>query len=902
MSIFHFPFSILHLLGLAAVSLLCGLLLWLQLVAAWPSIEDKIDQFRRQPPFVKLLLMLFVGIFVVFGSTKTNLVDQTSGTNIVEIVEGGTNGIEIAESRPNDVDQVGLQNGEAAAQGGDLSQRGSGVLAACHEGRFRFSTSGEDAASPLTVTLDDIARGWQLWEVRTNSNVCYMMPEDATLATNWWVRGAYENVKPIDFGSWRFPFGTNEYDSLWAFSWGKARFALGDAETEIVAVGAPMSAVPYRSRLWSAADTNGARVVTWENFVLGRALKEDVDSLTSGETPLPLCCAQIELRPTGDFIVRSNEVETVYRRVDPEDWDGDGWRNDDDYNPYVWEEFYDYFEQELPEGANENAYYWVEIRPRWHSYVEFVGDGPSNLGDPYLWAKAGETYRVQLLIGKTYAVVSSQPVDVVGRSSSSIEIDGNWTGEIEVVWPVTFSALEGNGSSFMMRVAPSGLGGTFTWTQHCCGLTGYGNQFWWAHERYCYCAGCYACGFYSYEGYEKECTGGHCCCPRYDDDDPYEPQEDDGPYASGASVEFSEAVVVFEDAYTNMPGEVVARQSTQTTLTCIAHGGETGGTATFSIENGNKLIACSGGSLPVTRFVPPLQKIEFEIVYEGKLPSGSARDIRAKADFTERVTGTRHSTQRDWLTSVMVELEASYTAVDNPNKNRHIFGVGEEANLKCRPVLSGISASSSLGMLTDMRNGQARYVAPPEEDSPVITINCGYVQKEITIDILEPEEYVVCSIATNFAHAPNEAGLIEMDFTNRIFPTYVSFYAIEVTEIPMVSTDAVGYFAQPEHADDLDHGKHGAYGQWSRINEDNSTSDEVAMGFCPKPWNGGGSFTWPIPNAWRVSSHNWATNIFTHTDQRFELDADGTARVSKFGWTGERGTNDTHRVYGGASR
>ena len=123
MSIFHFPFSILHLLGLAAVSLLCGLLLWPQLVAAWPSIEDKIDQFRRQPPLVKLLLLLFVGIFVVFGSTKTNGVDRASGTNIVEIVEGGT----------NEVDHVGMQSAEAAAQGGDLSQGGS----------------GEDAASPL---------------------------------------------------------------------------------------------------------------------------------------------------------------------------------------------------------------------------------------------------------------------------------------------------------------------------------------------------------------------------------------------------------------------------------------------------------------------------------------------------------------------------------------------------------------------------------------------------------------------------------------------------------------------------------------------------------------------------------------------------------------------------------
>ena len=135
MSIFHFPFSILHLLGLAAVSLLCGLLLWPQLVAAWPSIEDKIDQFRRQPPFVKLLLMLFVGIFVVFGSTKTNLVDQTSGTNIVEIVEGGTNGIEIAESRPNDVDQVGLQNGKRRRK-----------VETCHK--------GEAASSPLVMRED----------------------------------------------------------------------------------------------------------------------------------------------------------------------------------------------------------------------------------------------------------------------------------------------------------------------------------------------------------------------------------------------------------------------------------------------------------------------------------------------------------------------------------------------------------------------------------------------------------------------------------------------------------------------------------------------------------------------------------------------------------------------------
>ena len=36
---------------------------------------------------------------------------------------------------------------------------------------------------PPTVTPEDIARDWQLVEVRTNCNISYMMPEGAMLAT-----------------------------------------------------------------------------------------------------------------------------------------------------------------------------------------------------------------------------------------------------------------------------------------------------------------------------------------------------------------------------------------------------------------------------------------------------------------------------------------------------------------------------------------------------------------------------------------------------------------------------------------------------------------------------------------------------------------------------------------------
>ena len=322
-------FWLLSFCGFAAVSLLCGLLVWPQLSAAWPSIEEKIDRFRRQPPLVKLVLLLFVGAFVVFGSTKTNLVDQTSGTNIVETVVGGTNDV----------------------AGSD------GAAGVCALPPVGIALRAIRDQLP-TVTPEEIARGWQLWEVRTNCNVSYTMPDGATLATNWWVRGAYEDVKPIDFGSWRFPFGTNEYSSLWAFTWGKLRFELGNTNTEIVAVGVPLSAVPYRSRLWSAAGANGSRFVTWENFVLGRAPVADYQ-LPS--TNYQLVSAQIELRSTGDFIARSNEVEKVYHFIDDFDWDGDGIVNEDDWNPYRYDG--DFTGQE----------------PWWRGYVdETVGVGLTN--------------------------------------------------------------------------------------------------------------------------------------------------------------------------------------------------------------------------------------------------------------------------------------------------------------------------------------------------------------------------------------------------------------------------------------------------------------------------------------------------------------------------------------------
>ena len=45
--------------------------------------------------------------------------------------------------------------------------------------------------------------------------------------------------------------------------------------------------------------------------------------------------AFIILYHNGDFTTRSNEVETAYRRINPDDWDDDGIANERDLNPLL---------------------------------------------------------------------------------------------------------------------------------------------------------------------------------------------------------------------------------------------------------------------------------------------------------------------------------------------------------------------------------------------------------------------------------------------------------------------------------------------------------------------------------------------------------------------------------------
>ena len=343
--------------------------------------------------------------------------------------------------------------------------------------------------------------------------------------------------------------------------------------------------------------------------------------------------AQIILRPDGDFITRSNEVETVCRRVNPDDWDDDGIANDEDANPTACDG--DFFGPAniLPEGANMNAYCTVSLVATGpDALVTFAGDKPGNYPDPRFVAKSGVTNEVVILIGKTYAISSDWPFAVVGVSDPDTEV---WqmrgsAHQTYVRRPVTIAASDGN--PFTMSVVPLNLGGVFLWpsAQCHCSISGSGGTFTWNCPMDCTCCGCAVEGQYSYEGYWLPATSCLCGC-HYDGTGPmWEPSS--APLAASVSASFSKSAVIFEDAYENQPGQWVGKNSTRTRLNIVANGGPNGGTLSVTSANIGKLSRISGPDLPLASVAVPAEtQVSYAIVYEGATASDATNDVVVSA-------------------------------------------------------------------------------------------------------------------------------------------------------------------------------------------------------------------------------------------------------------------------------
>ena len=169
--------------------------------------------------------------------------------------------------------------------------------------------------------------------------------------------------------------------------------------------------------------------------------------------------------PKGDFSTRSNALETVYRRVNPNDWDGDGLANEIDANPMINDG--DFFgtgvdwlnvncagvlsatTNELGDvtiawhtNANPNAYYWLDLAATGALGVAKITatcDGESDLGDLVIIARTNEVCHIPLLIGATYTVESDLPIAYSAVSSEHANILTNSEQSLVVSFPLEFS-------------------------------------------------------------------------------------------------------------------------------------------------------------------------------------------------------------------------------------------------------------------------------------------------------------------------------------------------------------------------------------------------------------------------------------------------------------------------------
>ena len=530
--------------------------------------------------------------------------------------------------------------------------------------------------------------------------------------------------------------------------------------------------------------------------------------------------------------------------------------------------------------GDESAYYWVEFVACRDTGVSVVADGPTNLGDLRLYASAGVTNRVPLLIGPSWTMSSESFVQITSVSDPGVRAQPNADGSWTIVWAVSFgveefpvatvSDVSCGWRSFRMSVSPAGrLNGRYSWSPStCCRIGGEDPLFWMEGCDICSCDGCEATGSYTYEGWSVPVTGGRCACAGDVLPGP-DWHETEGPHAAGVRTLFSSSAVIFEDAYENMPGIWADRRSTRTTLVVEADGGPDGGTLSVSALNFDKLAMTGGCGLPSgTVSVPAGMTVRYEVEYEGIAPSGAADDIIIRAEFVEAGTAVPLVSE-DILTSVKVELEAVYEAPENSCAHRHVYGVGEKVRFATSPQDGRVVFSAEKFDSGDIQTfydtfanplmideaASNIYVCPITSDAmPNVTVAFGGVAYRPRMSVVEPQ-YVICKNASwdGVCYPSGKCGPATLTTENFIGPMHVSYRGIKVGEIPCSDViPATGYFNAHSYEGPTSHDLNAGAGYTTRIQAGNRWCEDNAGRDISKPYENWseGRMAWKIPIGW----------------------------------------------------
>ena len=798
----------------------------------------------------------------------------------------------------------------------------------------------------VPISVEEVLQGYRLENVFTNDAISYAMPTDGVEYARWTLRGGRDTRFALDLGDFAFPFGTGVVHCFDVLSGGTIESLPRPSVLAISAAREWASLVPGVCRFWwaDAAGTRDAcpyraKLLTWENVYAGRDRMGQYS-------------AQIELCDDGNFATRSNNVEHVYRRVPPFDWDDDGLENSVDPDPLVTgpdahgtnAEWYNTVcsnvfyavatscdppgiggnpdpgtggtqlvasvDLSWKEGVNSNAYYFVDIvAEKGPAPIYFTGGRTSRLGDPVVIALAGETNRVPLLVGIDYAVTSIVPFTVSFPMDYMYpEVETNEPCVARICWPLAFSVMP-DGNGYRVVASPYDPGCGFQWPMPTRSVTcGYTTSGGWigfdcGSGGNCGCGGCSATGSATLEDAEFEIPSVWCgCC----NDGPADLGGGPGvPHTNGpsVSVSFDKSVVFYEDAYTNAPGDVVAKRSTKTTLSVSASAGEDGGMLYVTAENIGKLVRTGGKAItfPYTAYVPAFGGASFTIEYEAAEHSDSANDISVTASLQSAGTGTPIS---DSASATAVKVLLTALAQIPSNASRHVYGIRETLLCETIPALpSSVWRTSGTGFFSD--GGSALYFICPilaaENCLQIVYGGSEYVPSTM---IIEPNGIIAVNpIANDYQLPKGTAGGAGMTLQLHVLPMTVSFAGISMEEVPTTTGNHTGYFASGYWSQNWYHTRDVGAGDWTNIQPGNFFFEDTAELWheCAQPWQAG-MIEWDIPIGW--NERNTAGNmtpvkqVTVVYHQNFAITSDGSLSVAKLGHVVTRTTNDVIMLNG----
>ena len=669
----------------------------------------------------------------------------------------------------------------------------------------------------------------------------------------------------------------------------------------------------------------------------------------NSDTNLPVN-AQIELVANGDFVTRSNDVERIYRRVESFDWDGDGLENTVDPEPLVAgpdahgtkAEWYNVVCSNVLEavdgdgsagtprptlswldGVNTNAYYFVDVvTTNGLAPIYFTGDRESRLGNPVVVARGGETNHVPLLIGINYAVTSTVPFTVSIPDDGFTSVTTNTVSNYAVCWPLEFTVVP-DGTGYRASIEPYDPGCEFLWDQPTRSVTcNYTTDGGWigfnCHgDGVCECDGCSVSGIAVLEEASFDLPDVWCGCWHYD---PLNPgiglAFTNLPYVA---VSFDKSVVFYEDAYTNAPNDVVAKHSTNTTLTVFAYGGEAGGMLYVSDQKIEKLVRVGGKaiSFPYTAFVPPQSGVSFSIEYEAETHSDSEGDITVTASL---MPGDGGGIISDSASATAVKIEVKSVVPDSiyNNVRRHRYGIGEIVTCSHKPQDLPLTwEQTGHGQLQRDSNALTYFTCPLyNETCALIARHSSSEFYLLGISLVEPIGFH-CERASpiDFNLGTNVAGGVGMTLELYIEPRTVCFGNIALEEVPTEEGGVMGYFDNEEFMPYWAHTRERRAGHWKNLGNDNLflLEDEATMGEALPPMTPDGTLTNDVSFGWREGAIVWTiplgwnehgtsgeedpikTNAVPER-QTFTLTPNGTLAVIKAGFFVARGTNTQIRL------